>query len=219
MSTRQTYFWDKYVNQEGQWRGDSRPLGEDLSKLRRGLGREPGTVAEMWRFHQVEVPDDLARRGLVSSHYEAEHHALTLFAVHQQSAGPTAAPVHKPKVGVGAAIRALHAGRGGEGAEASKAIDRRFYAAVTATTRAEAAHHLRGLIRMLRSRTNSVPLDYTQLVKDLWAWDQPQRRDRVRRAWGLQYNSVPIEGPPAAEQYDGASTNDSATGTTLIKEQ
>lgn len=199
MNTRHSHYWDRFVTDDGRWKGEKRPPGEDLAALRRGLGREPGTVPEMWTFHQVAVPEDQAKRGWLSGLYEAEHYALTLFAVHQQSSGPTSAPVHKPGVGVGTALRALHASRGGAGAEASKAIDRRFYAAVTANTRAEVAHHLRGLIRMLRSRTTSVALDYTQLVQDLRAWDFPEQRDRVRRAWGLQYHSSADDPSPASE--------------------
>ncbi|WP_242423552.1 type I-E CRISPR-associated protein Cse2/CasB, partial [Frankia sp. EI5c] len=59
---------------------DGRPDGAALAALRQGAGREPGTVPQMWRHYTT-----LNRGGELSFQLRAEHVALVLFAVHQQS--------------------------------------------------------------------------------------------------------------------------------------
>jgi CRISPR system Cascade subunit CasB len=114
---------------------------------------------------------------------QAEHHALTLFALHQQSQSQ---PMHVEGVGVGTAIRTLGVGDSARFSEG--AVDRRFAQAATATSLTELAHHLRGLVSQLRGRGKARPLDYSQLVEDLRDWCWPQAQQRVRRRWGGQYH-------------------------------
>lgn len=205
MTTRQTHYWDRFVD-GARWRSDSRPPGEDLAALRKGLGREPGTVPAMWPFHHVAVPDDVVERGYFDRRYAGEHHALTLFAVHQQSQLPTAPPIHQEEATLGAALRKLHAANADSGSDKTNPIDRRFYAAVSATTIDEVGYHLRGLIRMLRGLTPSPALDYSRLARDLADWDDPQRRDRVRRRWGLQYHGAKPD--PSEGSGESSTSND-----------
>jgi CRISPR system Cascade subunit CasB len=160
-------FWERAHN------GDL-PDGADLAALRRGIGREPGSVPAMWPYYTTLDPE-----GHLTRQLRAEHVALTLFAVHQQSL-PT--PVHQAGIGLGKAVLAL---RDSEKFSPA-AVDRRFAAAATATTLDEAAHHLRGLVRQLRQVQHG-GFDYTQLWRDLVAWQSPDRVGRVRRRWGTQY--------------------------------
>lgn len=160
------FFWER------EHRGDL-PDGADLGALRRGLGREPGSVPQMWRYYTT-----LNAEGHRTPRLEAEHVALTLFAVHQQSLPILA---HLPRVGLGAAVKELRS----SGAFSEDAVDRRLGAAATATSLNEAAYHLRGLVRQLRQIRQ--PLDYTQLFWDLVDWQDPARVGRVRRRWGSQY--------------------------------
>ncbi len=149
------------------------PDGAELAALRRGIGREPGGVPAMWPYYTA-----LDAEGRLTARLRAEHVALTLFAVHQQSL-PTAA--HHAGTGLGRAVLAL---RDSEKFSPA-AVDRRFAAAATATSLDEAAHHLRGLVRQLRQVPHG--LDYTQLWADLVAWQYPEKVGRVRRRWGAQY--------------------------------
>jgi CRISPR system Cascade subunit CasB len=112
---------------------------------------------------------------------QAEHHALTLLGVHQQSQPQ---PVHQKGTGVGDAILALRQSE----RFSEDAVDRRFTQAATATSLAELAHHLRGLVTQLSSSGHAQPLDYSQLVEDLRDWCWPQTQHRVRRRWGGQYH-------------------------------
>lgn len=149
------------------------PPGEELAALRRGLGREPGSVPEMWTFYR-----DLTSDGRLSRELRAEHAALTLFALHQQS---QTVRMHRVGVGLGTAMRELR--RSGKFSE--PAVDRRFAAAATATSMAELTLHLRGLITQLRAIGQ--PLDYDLLVADLVNWQHLERTGEVRRRWGGQY--------------------------------
>jgi CRISPR system Cascade subunit CasB len=127
----------------------------------------------MWPYYR-----ELNARGELTERLRAEHLALTLFAVHQQSKPKS---VHQRGVGVGTAIAALRASE----KFSERAVERRFAAFATATSLTEAGTHLRGLITQLKSIEQG--LDYTQLMKDLIAWQYPENVGAVRRRWGMQF--------------------------------
>jgi CRISPR system Cascade subunit CasB len=167
------FYWEKLTSGDGKWKRNEGAPGADLAALRRGVGREPGTVPEMWRFYIT-----LVDTGVVTNRLRAEHTALTLFGVHQQS---QKVPMHRTDHGLGTALRAVR--RSDKFSE--QAVDRRFTAAATATSMAELTLHLRGLVGLLHDIDQ--PLDYTQLFRDLNNWQYPQNQGRVRRRWGSQY--------------------------------
>lgn len=174
------YFWERHTTGDGVWRRPSdTPSGGDLAALRRGIGREAGSVPEMWPFYTTLTAD-----GRLTDRLQAEHVALTLFAVHQQSRSQ---PAQCGGVGLGTAIRVLR-----DSARFSpEAVDRRFAAAATATSLAELSVHLRGLITQLREVRSG--LDYSTLFRDLRDWQWPDRVAAVRRRWGSQYFVRPSE--------------------------
>ncbi|OHV33121.1 type I-E CRISPR-associated protein Cse2/CasB [Pseudofrankia sp. EUN1h] len=141
--------------------------------MRRGVGREAGSVPEMWGFYRM-----LTATGRASEKLQAEHTALTLYAVHQQSISDS---MHRPGVGLGRALLRLRQ----SGTFSVDAVDRRFNAAATATSLDEASYHLRGLVRQLRGIPQG--LDYTRLFQDLVAWQVPEQISTVRRRWGRDY--------------------------------
>jgi CRISPR system Cascade subunit CasB len=167
MSETQTHYWLRDH--------PAHRFGADLAALRRGAGKDAGSVPQMWAFYTTLRPD-----GGRGADLQAEHVALTLYAMHQQSQPQ---PMHQSGTGVGTAIRALR--RSGKFSE--EAVDRRFAAAATATSLSEAALHLRGLIGQLRAIDQ--PLDYTRLFRDLRDWQFPDRVAGVRRRWGGQYHA------------------------------
>lgn len=185
---RGPWYWERGTDGKGHWTSHagqpSRPPGEELAALRRGAGKEAGSVPEMWPFYETVVDEEYLvgrNRGWAPPvALQAEHHALTLFGFHQQS---QSSPVHRQEIGVGAAVRALRQG----GRFSEEAVDRRFVQAATSSSLAELALHLRGLISQLRVGGSAHPLDYSQLVEDLKDWCWPQTQHRVRRLWGGQY--------------------------------
>ncbi len=185
---RRAPYWFRYSDGGPTWRSPSRrPPGEELAALRSGEGREPFTVPAMWPYlTQVAEPDRYASprsdRFSPPPSVVAEHHALVIFGIHQQS---QSLPVHRTGAGVGEAVKRLH--RTGRFNEA--AVDRRFHATVTADSLGEMAHHLRGLLRQLRSVSGITGLDYQMLFIDVLRWQDPRQRDRVRRRWGWGYHA------------------------------
>jgi len=169
------HYWARHTDGAGLWRErySNGPPGEDLAALRRGIDREPGTVPVLWRFYTTLTQD-----GHLSTALRAEHVALTLFGVHQQS---QRSPVHRNGIGLGTAIRALR----DSGKFSSEAIDRRFAAAATASSLGALAVHLRGLVSQLRGVQQG--LDYDLLFKNLLSWQYPDGPPNTRRRWGAQY--------------------------------
>ncbi|MFI5755169.1 type I-E CRISPR-associated protein Cse2/CasB [Streptomyces sp. NPDC051569] len=173
-------YWSQRADSHGRWRTDRaggaemRAPGEDLAALRSGLGRPAGTVPALWRFYTSRTD------GQVTPELEAEHAALSLYGLHQQS---QSRPMHMGGITMGKALRSLHrSGRFGE-----EAVDRRVAAAVQATSVPALVYRLRGLVTQLRSVEQ--PLDYDLLLRDIARWDHPESRQRVRRDWGLAYHS------------------------------
>ncbi|MFD7896311.1 type I-E CRISPR-associated protein Cse2/CasB [Streptomyces sp. NPDC059743] len=173
-------YWTQRVDENGAWRTDRRSStslrapGEDLAALRSGLGRPAGTVPALWRFYTS--PTD----GQVTPELEAEHAALSLYGLHQQS---QSRPMHKRGIKAGTALRTLHrSGRFGE-----EAVDRRVAAAVHASSVPSLVYRLRGLVTQLRAVEQ--PLDYDALLQDITRWHSPASRQAVRRDWGLAYHS------------------------------
>lgn len=159
-------FWERKHKQDV-------PDGADLAALRRGVGRDPGSVPAMWRYYTT-----LNAQGNLTARLRAEHVALTLYAIHQQSI-PTS--MHRAGHGIGKAMADLRR----HDKFSPTAVDERFGAAATATSLDEAAYHMRGLVRRLRQLPRG--FDYTALYQDLVAWQYPDRIGRVRRRWGSDY--------------------------------
>jgi CRISPR system Cascade subunit CasB len=170
LTGRRPHFWQRFTDAR-------RPDGQDLAALRRGIDRDAGTVPAMWPYYTTLTEDGQRTHALV-----AEHLALTLFAVHQQSKPKL---MHADGVGLGSAVLKLKQAK----EFSPEALDRRFAAAATATSIGELAVHLRGLITQLRGIGQ--PLDYTRLARDLRDWQVPERAPAVRRSWGGQYFAPP----------------------------
>ncbi|MEU0786699.1 type I-E CRISPR-associated protein Cse2/CasB [Streptomyces sp. NPDC006173] len=176
--------WHQYIAADGTWLrknknpAEQRPRGQDLAVLRRGLGRPAATVLEMFPFYTCPVDDFAARRGEVSAEQEAEHIALALYGLHQQSQDR---PMHRGGVGLGRAMLALRRHE----RTSDEAVDTRFQQAFSATSPTALQLRLRGLVTQLKDIKQ--PLDYDRLATDLHAWNRPESRSRVRRRWGLDY--------------------------------
>ena len=154
-----------------------------LAKLRRGIGKKPGSLPGIWEFLFESLPEEFLSRTGEPTHAEwAAHMAITLFALHQQGKNPHENPMSISNEPLGSAVRLLRMKRGDS---AEQAIKRRFDAVVTSDSPEELAHHLRGLIQLLRSE--GIPLDYPRLAGDLFQFQKPELRDGVRLRWGQDY--------------------------------
>ncbi|MFE4976104.1 type I-E CRISPR-associated protein Cse2/CasB [Kitasatospora sp. NPDC056651] len=185
-TAKQRRYWDQHTAPDHTWRTDPRsgqprrPPGEDLAALRSGLGRPVMDSPKMWPLYSCEVNDVLALRDEVSDEQKAEHAALALYGLHQQS---QSTPMHRRGVKLGEALRALR--RSGKFSE--DALDTRVAQLAGATSVAALLVHLRGLITQLR--TVGQPLDYNHLMADIQAWHHTDRRPQVRLKWAIGYQA------------------------------
>ncbi|MFE4516441.1 type I-E CRISPR-associated protein Cse2/CasB [Kitasatospora sp. NPDC056783] len=179
-------YWDEHTALDHTWRLDHRtkqplrPPGEDLAAMRSGLGRPVMDSPKMWPFYSCEVDDDLARHDEVSDEQKAEHAALALYGLHQQS---QSSPMHRRGVKLGEALLALR--RSGKFSE--DALDTRVAQLAGATSVSSLLVHLRGLTTQLR--TVGQPLDYNHLMADIQAWHHADRRPQVRLKWAIGYQA------------------------------
>ncbi|MET9241273.1 type I-E CRISPR-associated protein Cse2/CasB [Nonomuraea sp. NPDC003709] len=194
-------YWSRYVAADGTWRREQGPPpGDDLAAFRAGLGRLAGTVPALWPYYTSPIDDRLARQGKVSPELAAEHAALALYGLHQQSRSD---PMHRPGIRLGQALRRLHKQSEHDKGFSREAVERRVNAAASATQVSAFLTHLRGLISQLR--TVGAPLDYDRLLRDIHDWQRPDTRQLARRRLGLDYYGwqptpqAPAESTPSPE--------------------
>jgi CRISPR system Cascade subunit CasB len=151
-----------------------------LAKLRKNIVQAPGGDSDLWAITISGVPGE--PHGDKATREEwAVHIAVTLFALHQQGKSN---PSHVAGLGLGHAVSRLEwlIGRPEEGVGP---VRHRFNAVVTSQDITELRHHLRGMVSQLRSA--DIPLDYGMLADDLFAFQNPNRADDIRRRWARQF--------------------------------
>lgn len=168
-----------------QWRNQQNEhlLRADLANLRRGTGKKPGDLPELWALLFCGFPEELmSKSGEPTPAEWAVSGALTLYALHSQGEKHGAQAAGQS---LGAAAGILACGSDGKNRDGLKAVQRRFNACATARSMPECMHHLRGLIQLLRSR--QIPLDYARLAADLYEFQMPGGGARVRLRWGQDF--------------------------------
>ena len=157
-------------------------VGAILARLRRGIGKTPGSIPELWEMTLGDLPEALGGRSSAPTKGEwAVYTALTLFALHQQGNDRKGKPMHRGGESLGASIRHL------VNDEDDKArVKRRFDAAATSRSPDEFANHLRGLVQLLKAE--GIPLDYAALAEDLFWFQYPENRNNVRLRWGRDFS-------------------------------
>lgn len=130
-----------------------------LAALRRGLGRPPGTTPEMHRYIIPRLPSKLYPR-----QEEAYYLIAALFGLH---------PADSDSGNIG---RSFAAAKDKDGN--AEAIERRF-AVLLAAHPDDLPFQLRQAIQFLRSK--EIPVNWSQLLRDVLSWDNPRRS--VQRSW------------------------------------
>jgi len=164
-----------------------------LAALRRGLGKDPGEAPEMFPIvepHIAEEASDNRRR--------AAYVVASLFALH---------PVHTDitewaRRGFGSALRAA---RFRDNGDSDPGIEGRFEALLDCD-REELPTHLRSLVTLLRARSPEAAIDFRQLLFDIEAWDDEDRR--VQRNWATGFWGGRAERPPEGTEDEAAPADD-----------
>jgi len=161
----------------------------ELARLRRGIGKKPGELPELWELLLDDFPTELESNGAERSKAEwAIYTALTLFALHQQGKDIQREYMFqatdwekKQYHGLGSAVGELAKIQH----DRKDAIKRRFYVAVTAADLQGLSWHLRGIIQQLRG--NNIPLDYSALATELYWYQYPNKIPDIRLRWGQDF--------------------------------
>ncbi len=138
-----------------------------LAALRRGLGRRPGEVPEMYPYVVPFLPDEEWRQ-------DAYFLIASLFALHQGSWRADGS--ERDATNLGASFARLSAMR------ESSSIERRFVALLSCDWE-DLPEHLRSAVSLLKSE--EVPIDWLRLLRDMQRWDRDERP--VQRAWARAY--------------------------------
>lgn len=155
-----------------------------LAKLRRGIGKAPGSAPELWGVTMDGMPAELVSVSDRPTYGEwAVHTALTLFALHQQGKDIKSQCMNVEGAALGISLKKLVKDEADE-----NRVKRRFDAAATSEDPGEISHHLRGLVQLLKGQ--SIPLDYAALAEDLYRFQFPETRDAVRLKWGRDFYRI-----------------------------
>ena len=155
-----------------------------LADLRKGVGRAPGEIPELWGVFLQNMPETFYSTSRKPTRAEwAVYTALTLFAVHQQGHDPNSDPMNRTGASFGSAV-----GRLVKSDDDEARIIRRFNTAATSSDIAEAAYHLRTLVQLLRG--DGIPLDYPALARDLYLYQNSEMAPSVRLQWGRDFYRV-----------------------------
>lgn len=160
-----------------------------LAVLRRGLGRQPGEVAEMLPYVVRFLPVASGRREAAAYFLVA-----SLFGLHPQNWRPADDQRRRSNLGASFARLAPH------DAANRPAVERRFVALLNSHGD-DLPAHLRHAVSLLKAA--EIAIDYTALLRDVRGWD---REDRVvQREWARAF-----WGDHASAQESGATTTPTA---------
>lgn len=156
-----------------------------LAELRRGVGKKPGDVPQLWGYFLQDMPEEFFGDKEPSKAEWAVYTSLTLFALHQQGKDPKSDTMNKEGYSFGTAVNKLV-----HNEDERERVARRFYAAATASNMEELSHHMRGIIQLLRGE--GVPLDYPMLAADLYRYQFNSLVSNVRLKWGQDFYRITI---------------------------
>jgi len=155
-----------------------------LAALRRGLGREPGEVAEVHPYVVPWLPKG-ARRDVEDAYYLV----ASLFASHPMH-------WHRTEEGgrhtFGASLERLARQSGSAGVEPR-------LIAILNSPREDLPNRLRQAVGLLK--THEIPVDWARLLKDLRHWDSDQRW--VQRNWAADFWGA--RAPEPTDENDGGT--------------
>lgn len=152
-----------------------------LAQLRRGIGKRPGALPELWGLFLQNMPEELMSKTDEPSYAEwAIYTALTLFALHQRGHSD---PMHEPgeENRLGRAVRRLTEGND----EKRDSLALKFSLVAQSDDMTELSYRLKTVIGYLSGE--NIKLDYADLAADLYGFQFEDRADKIRLKWGRDF--------------------------------
>ena len=171
----------------------------ELAKLRRGVGRAPGDLPELWGSFLRGMPESFQGRSGPSHAEWAVYLALTLYALHQQ--GEENVSMNEKGCTLGRAVRLLAQNSAAAAQDwTESSVLRRFNALATADSMPEVSHYLRGMVQLFRGNEPKLKLDYPRLAVELYRFQLPDQAANVRLQWGRDLYQMNADTPETEEK-------------------
>lgn len=170
----------------------SRENTKILAELRRGIGKVPGEVPQLWGYFLDSMPEEFYGDNEPSRAEWAVYTSLTLFALHQQGKDPIVNPMQKAGQSLGSALANLVHDESDR-----ERIARRFNIIATSNNIEELSHYMRAVIQLLRGE--NIGLDYSKLAGDIYCFQFPELISNVRLKWGQDFYRKKLDDDPENE--------------------
>ena len=155
-----------------------------LANLRRGVGKAPGELPELWGEFLQSMPEALLSKTDKPSYAEwAVYTALTLFALHQQGHGESMNE-EGDENRVGRAVSKL-----AHSEDDRERVRFKLSLAANSDDIEELAYRLRALVKLMSGE--DIKLDYADLARDLYLFQLSEdNANKVRLKWGRDFYFV-----------------------------
>lgn len=154
-----------------------------LASIRNSINKDSTANMDAMAFVFQNIPEEFLGFNKNLNDYEkAILTAVQMYALHQQGKVDSVLKLDyvegERRQNLGDAFHSL---RGDD----SKAIDRRFNAMITSSNFDELSHHLRQMIKLLKSKSDA-KVDYASLADDLY-WFLKNQREGLKIKWSRSY--------------------------------
>ncbi len=160
-----------------------------LASLRRGAGKAPGELPELFGVVLPELPEEFVSiDGTATKGEWASYISLTLYALHRQGGDDKNDMAHtKEKVSVGRALKLLSDRQrdGKQDINAEKRALQKMQVLITSKDMNELSYHLRGVIQLLKRE--GIALNYITLAEDLYEFQDTDGKNHVSLRWGRDF--------------------------------
>jgi CRISPR system Cascade subunit CasB len=168
-----------------------------LASLRNSIGKPLSQSVEIWSLMFENLPKEFLSGGQSESKKEvAILTTLQFYALYRQGKDASGRKnTQKPSYrDIGHSLSALRKG------DNTVAMDRRFNALITSATYDELIHHLRQMIKLLKSKTSGeTDIDFGRLAQDLYRF-LIGRDEKTRLSWARNYYRTYPEGGTESDQ-------------------
>lgn len=153
-----------------------------LASLRKATSTNSSNNLEAWSFVFEDIDEELLGTSEKLTYEErAILSTLELYAIHQQGHHESVDYQGGEKwENIGYSLASLRS------SENKNSIDRRFNAMITSSTIEELLHHLRQMIKLLKSNSKNTRINYSRLAKDLYKFLLGYQED-IRLTWARTY--------------------------------
>ena len=149
-----------------------------LAKLRKGIGKAPGEIPELWSIVVEDLPEGISEEEQTAAEWSV-YIALVLYAHHRLQQKN----VHRHGGSLGSAVKLLFIKK--DDSDGEKRFVSEMMRITSLTEPNMIFSQLNHLIKHLAQ--TKVSLDYARLASDIYMLQNEEGRERVRMDWGMDF--------------------------------